>query len=168
MDNSAPEYWLRGPVHGIPDVLQPAAHALLQTQLEARQYTEGLQDDLLWKTPYSRASIGFHLQHIAGVTDRMMTYAKADSLSEDQFNDLDSKGKADENVQLQDLLSQLDLKVEEMLSYFRELHEVDLTEYRSVGRKKLPSSLLGILFHASEHSQRHIGQLLVTVSILKN
>jgi uncharacterized damage-inducible protein DinB len=168
MDKSASEYWLRGPVDGIPPLLQPAAHALLQTQLEAHQYTKGFDEQNLWKTPFGRASVGFHLQHISGVIDRMMTYAKASPLSEDQFNDLNSEGKADPNIHLKDLLIRLELKIEEMLSYFKQLYKSDLTEFRSVGRKKLPSTLIGVLFHAAEHSQRHVGQLLVTVSALKN
>jgi uncharacterized damage-inducible protein DinB len=167
MDNSNLEYWLRGPVDGIPDLLQPAAHALLQTRLESRTYTKNVDSAMLWKTPYGRASVGFHLQHISGVIDRMMSYAKAMPLTEQQLIYLKSEGKADSNIQLEDLLSHLELKTQEMLSYFKELNGVDLTELRTVGRKELPSTLQGVLFHAAEHGQRHIGQLLVTVSILK-
>ena len=39
---------------------------------------------------------------------------------------------------------------------------------REVGRAKLPSTVLGLLMHAAEHTMRHTGQLLVTIAVLKN
>ena len=41
-------------------------------------------------------------------------------------------------------------------------------ETRWVGRKRIPSNVLGLLFHAAEHMQRHTGQLLVTAKVLRN
>jgi len=35
-----------------------------------------------------------------------------------------------------------------------------------VGRKRIPSNVIGLLFHTAEHTQRHTGQLLVTVKVL--
>ena len=168
MASSPPEYWLRGPVEGIPALLQPAAHALLQTRLEARTYTKNFDQNLLWEKPHGRASVGFHLQHIAGVIDRMLTYAKQKALSKEQLDYLHQEGKPNQAIRLEDLLLYLETKIDEALLYFKKLEGEDLTSFRSVGRKKLPSTLLGILFHAAEHSQRHIGQLLVSVSSLEN
>ena len=168
MANSTPEYWLRGPVEGIPALLQPAAHALLQTRLEARTYTQNFDEGLLWDKPHGRASIGFHLQHIAGVIDRMLTYSKQKPLSKKQLDYLHQEGNPNQAIGLEDLLLYLETKIDEALLYFEKLEGEDLTKFRSVGRKELPSTLLGILFHAAEHSQRHIGQLLVSVSALEN
>ncbi|MBZ9626615.1 DinB family protein [Psychroflexus sp. CAK1W] len=168
MANSAAEHWLRGPVEGIPALLQPAAHAFLQTKLEAHRYTNNFDENKLWKTPFGRASIGFHLQHITGVIDRMLTYAQQKQLSETQFKYLKKEGKANDEVTLAVLLINLDAKVNEALLYFETLNDADLTEFRPVGRKKLPSTWIGVLFHAAEHSQRHSGQLMVTVSALNN
>ncbi|MEJ7911974.1 MAG: DinB family protein, partial [Chitinophagaceae bacterium] len=42
-----------------------------------------------------------------------------------------------------------------------------LTHERSVGRAKLPSTVAGLLFHAAEHTMRHVGQLITTIRILK-
>jgi uncharacterized damage-inducible protein DinB len=47
------------------------------------------------------------------------------------------------------------------------VEEHTLTEFRTVGRKQLPSSVMGLLFHAAEHTMRHAGQLLVTVQVLQ-
>lgn len=167
--NSNPQYevWLRGPVEGIPALLQPAAHALLQTSEELKKYTDGISPEQLWEKPVGRASIGFHLQHIIGVLDRMMTYSKGESLTESQFEFLRAEGKENSAIRLENLITDFDNKLAEALSYFKTLPEEILTEKRTVGRKKLPSTVIGLLFHAAEHSQRHTGQLLVTASILK-
>jgi uncharacterized damage-inducible protein DinB len=162
MTDSTPEYWLKGSVDGIPAVLQPAAHALLQTRVEARTYTRSLDENLLWKMPNGRASVGFHLQHITGVIDRMLTYAH-----QEQFDYLDQEGNPNPNILLDDLLLNLENKIDEALLHLRAIDSESVTSFRSVGRKELPSTLIGVLFHAAEHSQRHIGQLLVTVSALK-
>ena len=54
----------------------PAAHALLQTLEDAEHWTSGLTDDQIWTAPNGAASIGFHLMHLAGSTDRLLTYAR--------------------------------------------------------------------------------------------
>jgi uncharacterized damage-inducible protein DinB len=167
MDKAPPEFWLRGSVEGVPDLLQPAAHALLQSKLEAYKYTESFDETLLWKTPRSRASVGFHLQHITGVLDRMLSYAQEEGLSEIQFKKLENEGVPNAEITIDTLCRNFDTKVEEVIDYFKKLHKTDLTTKRNVGRQKLPSTLIGVLFHAAEHSQRHIGQLLVTVSSLE-
>jgi hypothetical protein len=40
--------------------------------------------------------------------------------------------------------------------------EATLTATREVGRARLPSTVIGLLFHAAEHTQRHAGQALTT------
>lgn len=163
-----PEVWLRGPIEGIPDQLQPAVHALLQSIEDTEKYLNGFPDNLLWQKPFGRASVGFHLQHLTGVLDRLMTYAKTKSLSEEQFKFFRNEGNADTKTTSVQLLEKFKKKVDEAVQYFKTLNGSDLTESRSVGRKKLPTTTLGLLFHAAEHSQRHVGQLLVTASVLKN
>lgn len=166
MTDKQPEVWLRGPVKDIPDLLQPAAHALLQTLEEANKYTLNVPDSKLWKKPTGRASIAFHLQHITGVIDRMLTYAQDNTLSEKQFDYLKSEGVVNASITKALLLQNLETKIQEALAYFKSIPNSNLTATRTVGRKKLPSTVIGLLFHAAEHSQRHIGQLLVTTSII--
>ncbi|MDT0689146.1 DinB family protein [Salegentibacter sp. F188] len=162
-----PEVWLRGPVSGIPVLLQPAAHALLQSREEVFNYTEAFPEVLLWDKPAGRASVGFHLQHITGVLDRMLTYAEGKPLSEEQFEFLRREGKPTEDRKLANLTTDFSKKVDEALEIFKAIQDEILTQKRTVGRKKLPSTVLGLYFHAAEHSQRHIGQMLVTISVLK-
>lgn len=161
------EYWLRGPVEDIPNLLQPAAHALLQSNKELKHYLINFPEDLRWEKVYNRASVGFHIQHMTGVLNRMMTYAEGKSLSDEQFEYLRNEGVENLNMGVEDLLADFEEQVNAALNYFKNIQEKTLTEKRFVGRKQLPSTVLGLLFHAAEHSQRHVGQLLVTVSVLK-
>tara|TARA_R110002051_G_scaffold212056_1_gene277201 strand:+ start:2315 stop:2842 length:528 start_codon:yes stop_codon:yes gene_type:complete len=160
------EFWLRGSVPDVPALLQPAAHALLQSKKEIYLYTKDFSKDLLWEKPFGRASVGFHMQHMTGVLNRMLTYAEEKSLSNDQFDYLKNEGNPENGITVEKLVEQFNNEVEVALQYFKQILESSLTEIRTVGRKKLPSTVIGLLFHAAEHSQRHAGQLLVTVSIL--
>jgi len=162
-----PEVWLRGPVEGIPALLQPAAHALLQAGEDMHTHADNFPKELLWQEPTGRASVGFHLQHLTGVLDRMLTYARKENLSDLQFDHLKEEGVENSNISTLQLMQDFDSKVSEAMEYFKTVDIDTLTEERSVGRKKIPSTHLGLLFHAAEHSQRHIGQMLVTISILK-
>lgn len=166
--NSQPEVWLRGKIDAIPDLLQPAAHALLQAKEDIQKYTEDFPEDLLWQKPADRASVGFHLQHITGVLDRMFTYAEGKKLSDAQFSALKNEGNPEIETTLSHLVHTSTEKIKNTINQFKNIDEKTLTESRTVGRKDLPSTVIGLLFHAAEHVQRHVGQLLVTVSILKD
>ena len=162
-----PEVWLRGPITNISPYLQPAAHALLQVSEDLPALFQDFPETLLHDKVLGKASVAFHLKHLTGVLDRMMSYAQEKSLSEKQFQFLKNEKEqfAEDHAQL--LISQFQEKVQEALRYFTSLKDADLTSFRAVGRQKLPSSLLGLLFHAAEHAQRHYGQLLLTVTFLK-
>jgi uncharacterized damage-inducible protein DinB len=161
-----PEVWLRGPIPGISPYLQPAAHALLQAKEEINALMASFPDSLLCEKPAGMASAAFHLQHIPGVLDRLLTYAKGVQLSEEQFVYLKKEGvPGDETTQ--ELLQVFNQKLDAFVEELKTLDEKMLTESREVGRAKLPSTVLGLLFHAAEHTMRHNGQLLVTVNILQ-
>ena len=161
-----PEAWLRGPVEGVPDALQPVAHALIQAREEARDLLRDFPVERLWTRPAGLASVGFHLQHIAGVIDRLFTYARGESLSDVQRQALAKEGSSLESSGgVNDLLNILDAQVDRALAQLRGTEPHALAEVRRVGRKQLPSTMLGLLFHAAEHSQRHVGQMLVTARV---
>ena len=163
-----PEVWLRGPLPGIPALLQPVAHALLQAREEVETHLRDFPADRLWERPAGVASVGFHLQHLAGVLDRLFTYARGEGLTAGQLAALAAEGKptglASEPAALVQLFGQ---QVEKSLAQLRITDEKTLTEPREVGRAKLPSTVLGLLFHAAEHTQRHVGQLLVTARVVQ-
>ena len=166
MAENLPEVWLRGPLPEIPALLQPAAHALLQATEEIKDLMQDLPEHLLWERPADVASPGFHLLHITGVLDRLCTYAKGESLSEEQLRYLKEESKQ-QQVAAMELVAQVERQVQQTLDQYKKTEESSLTDKRTVGRKALPSTVQGLLFHAAEHTMRHLGQLLVTVKVLK-
>lgn len=168
-ETKLPEVWLRGALPNIPSLLQPVAHALLQAREEVNELMKNFPDQLLWQKPAGVASPGFHLQHLKGVLDRLYTYAKGEVLSAQQLDALRAEGDpAKTTSATQQLLEAFNQQVDEAISQLQNTDEKTLTEFRGVGRAKLPSTVLGLLFHASEHTMRHVGQLNVTVRILTN
>jgi uncharacterized damage-inducible protein DinB len=163
----SPEVWLRGPLPGIPGTLQPVAHALLQAKEELHAAMRDFPEALLWERPAGVASVGFHLQHLAGVLDRLFTYARGASLSQEQLKKLSEEGKAQEaDNTVRRLLDDFDKQVDSALDQLGRTSEQGLQEIRLVGRARVPSTQLGLLVHSAEHTMRHLGQLLVTTRIL--
>ena len=160
------EVWLRGPVEGVPPLLQPVAHALLQAREEVTGLVQEFPETLLWKKPAGTASVGFHLRHLTGVLDRLFTYARGEALTSEQLAYLKAEQAPDE-VGVNALLESFSHKVDAVLEELQNTDEATLLEPRSVGRAQLPSTKLGLFVHAAEHSQRHVGQLLVTVRALE-
>lgn len=163
-----PEVWLRGPLPHIPPLLQPVAHALLQAREELTILLHAFPGDLLWQRPAGVASPGFHLRHLVGVLDRLLTYAQGKTLSEEQMAFLQNEGKEQGGISTHDLLADFGRQVDQALAQMEQMDETKLTEVRLVGRAQLPSTVLGLLFHAAEHTMRHLGQLLVTVKVLRD
>ena len=158
-----PEVWLRGPLPGVPALLQPVGHALLQAREEVTAALVDFPEKNLWNRPADVASVGFHLQHLTGVLDRLFTYAHGRALSTDQLDALALEGKGSESMQT--LMNNFHAQVDRALEQLRATPDQILTETRGVGRAQLPSTVVGILFHAAEHTQRHVGQLLVTARV---
>lgn len=96
----------------------------------------------------------------------MLTYARGEALTGKQFTALKLEGDPASGADIPFLLREFENKVEEAIQIFKQIPEDKLTQPRSFGREKLPSTVIGLLFHAAEHSQRHVRQLLVTVSVL--
>ncbi|MEO8521613.1 MAG: DinB family protein [Acidobacteriota bacterium] len=162
-----PEVWMRGPVPGIPALLQPVAHSLLQCQEELHAHLAALQPAALWARPGGAAAVGFHVRHAAGSLDRLFTYARGEALSPAQYAALKVEGDPDLSVEAAaTLLSGLDAAIEAALAQLRRTGEETLLEPRGVGRARLPSTVLGLLFHAAEHTQRHAGQAVTTARII--
>jgi uncharacterized damage-inducible protein DinB len=163
-----PEPWLRGPVAGIVPQLQPVAHALIMAIEDTRAAASVLTADELWARPSGAASAGFHLVHLAGSTDRLFTYARGEALSEAQRAALAVESSLDRDPpSLEAMLSAWHDTVDRALAQLKSTPADTLTEARQVGRAKLPSTVLGLLFHAAEHASRHTGQLVTTARIVK-
>lgn len=163
-----PEPWLRGPLPGIADLLQPAAHALVMAREDVERALADLTEEQLWLRPQGIASVGFHVAHLAGSTDRLFTYARGECLSEAQRTTLKREATVDEARPSKDqLIRGWRERVEEGLRLLGSIPESTLTERRLVGRAELPSTVLGLLFHAAEHASRHTGQIVTTTKLVR-
>lgn len=69
-------------------------------------------------------------------------------------------------VTLPDLVRATTAQIDRALEQLQRTTRDELLEFRGVGRAQLPSNVLGLLFHAAEHSTRHAGQLITTAKIL--
>ena len=162
------EVWLRGPLPGVPALLQPVAHALLQAKEEVNRLMVDFPEIYLWIRPVGMASPGFHLQHMTGVIDRLFTYAQGDQLNQDQMDFLHSESEPPQKVDsVAALLDAFSARVNEAVAKLGIVDEATLTEVRGVGRAQIPSTVIGLYVHTAEHVMRHSGQLLVTVRMLK-
>jgi uncharacterized damage-inducible protein DinB len=168
MPNNLPEVWLRGPLPTVPPLLQPVAHALLQAREEVREMLAAFPAAKLAERPLGLASVGFHLRHLAGVLDRTFTYARGEALSETQLAYLAAEGQPPTHPgAVQELVQLFNQQVDSALAQLEATPESSLPEWRGVGRAQLPSTVIGLLVHAAEHTTRHVGQLLVTVRVVR-
>ncbi len=165
--SNTPEAWLRGPLEGVDPYLMPVAHALVQAREDLERATTGLGTDELWARPGGAAPIGFHLRHIAGVLDRLLTYARGEMLSEEQMQFLRTEGEPGERpAEVDRLVDEARAAIEAALEQVRATPQASLLEPRGVGRKQLPSTVLGLLYHAAEHVTRHTGQIITTAKVV--
>ncbi|HET7274842.1 MAG TPA: DinB family protein [Longimicrobiaceae bacterium] len=161
------EAWLRGPIDGVNPYLMPAAHALIQAGEDLHRAAESLTTEELWEKTGGAASLGFHLTHIPGTIDRLLTYARGEMLSDNQLKALKRESDPGKSSTATDLLQEIAATVGRALTQIRNTPEEDLLQPREVGRKRLPSTVLGLISHAAEHTQRHTGQVITTAKILR-
>ena len=152
------EPWLRGPIEGVHPLIAPALYAFQHAREDLAKWTAGLTTEQFWATPHEFGSVGFHIRHIAGSTDRLMTYVQGRQLSAEQIAFL--RAEKNPGATREQLLAELDAAFQKAEAVARSLPPEALTEPRGVGRKMLPTTVLGLLAHIAEHTQRHIGQAI--------
>ena len=162
-----PEAWLRGPIEGVDAYLQPAAHALVQAREDIEIATTAISLEQLWMRPNGAASLGYHLRHLAGSLDRLLTYARGSQLDDRQHAalkmEIEPGNPPDSVTKVADHARNA---IDAALAQIRATRREELLEPRAVGRKGLPSTVLGLLVHAAEHTTRHVGQAITTARIV--
>ena len=166
MNVNQPDVWLRGPIYGIPPLLVPVAHSLMQAREDAFRAVSEVREEALWTRPNGAASAAFHLFHAAHALDRLMTYARGEPLQEPQRRAIALERSGEFDVSRADLLELLDMAIDRALLQLRCTPESSLLKDRRVGKADLPSTVLGLLYHASEHTARHVGQLITTIKVI--
>ena len=166
--DSLPEVWLRGPLPGLSPLLMPAAHCLLHCREELTSAAASLTPGQIWARPAGVAAVGFHLRHIVGSLDRLLTYARGAQLERAQLAVLRAEGEpGDPPEGAASLITAAQSAIDAAIEVLRKTDEADLLLPRSVGRAGLPSNVIGLLFHCAEHTHRHTGQLVTTAKIVR-
>lgn len=155
-----PEPWLRGPIEGVHALVAPLFFSFAQVREDLRKYTEGLTDEDVWQAAGPNASLGFQLRHMAGSVDRLATYLAGGDLSKEQLEAL--RAESVPGASLRDLLAALDQTLSSVEEKLKAIDPGSLYEPRYVGRKRMPTSVIGLLVHIAEHTQRHLGQAINT------
>jgi hypothetical protein len=160
------EAWQRGPVPGFEPLLMPVVHALIQAREDLERLITSVPPEHVWRRPGGAASIGFHVRHAGGALDRLFTYARGEALSEAQRAALKTEEDPGEpSVPLTAVVADVGRIIDAALDQLRATPSNSLLDDRKVGRAGLPASVLGLLFHAAEHTTRHVGQALTTALV---
>ena len=153
------EAWLRGPMEGVDPLIAPVLFTFTQAREDLAKFTEGLTEEQIW-TLHTCGGVGFHIRHISRSTDRLVTYLEGRQLSDGQFGEGEPGGSREE------LLAEMDCVFSRAEAVVRAIDVATLREAREVGRKKLPTTVVGLLTHIAEHTQRHVGQAITCATLL--
>lgn len=164
-----PEPWLRGPIAGVPPLLQPVAHALVMSIEDISAAVDGLTEEQVWRRPGEVASVGFHLAHLSGSTERLLTYSRDEALSAQQLEALERERHVDEErPPSAELLDRWQAVVKSAIEHLAATDQSTLPDSRVIGRARLPSTVVGVLFHVAEHASRHTGQVITTAKVVRH
>lgn len=154
------EPWLSGPIEGVHPLIAPLLHSFAQVREDAATWTESLTIEQLWAEPHGAGSVGFHLRHAGGAAERLCVYLLGGQLNDEQLAAM--KAEKTPGATRDELLAELNRRLDAVASAARSLDPARLAEPRAVGRKLLPTTAIGLLVHIAEHTQRHLGEAIVT------
>ncbi|HEY9138092.1 MAG TPA: DinB family protein, partial [Terriglobus sp.] len=157
------EPWLRGTLSEVEPVRRAVLHALELAEEDVLRWTRDLDNDALEMQPLGLPSVGFQMRHIARSIDRLLTYADGRGLSDEQMDALQTEHVA--GVSGDELRRQVRDAIAAVRPFSLRFSQAELNEPRGVGRAGLPTTLAGLLIHIAEHTQRHVGQLIVTAKV---
>lgn len=159
------EPWMRGPLEGVQTLAQPLLFSFQHAREDLAQWTNGFTTGQVWATPFGLGPVGFHVRHAGGSVERLMVYLQGGQLSGAQMTDL--KSEMTPGASLEELLAQLDARFKAAEAIARGVDPRSWTEPRYVGRKKLPTTVGGLMTHMAEHTQRHVGEAIVTAKVVR-
>jgi hypothetical protein len=159
------EPWLRGPLKGVHPLVAPTVHAYMQALEDLARWTDGLSDAQIWSRPHGLAPVGFQLRHIAGSVERLTTYLRGEQLTSGQLEA--SRREMEPGPGRTELLEMITRSLQDSERVIRSLDPSTLTDARAVGRKQLSTTVAGLVVHLAEHTQRHVGELIVTTKLAR-
>lgn len=158
------EPWLRGSESDVPAVGRAVLHALQLAAEDLRKWCSVLSDEQLNTSPAGAPPVAFHMRHLARSIDRLLTYAEAGELSEEQLARL--RAELADGTKKKELFAELTAALNDAAIRVRALARLNLEEPRTVGRKRLRTTVGGLLVHVADHTQRHVGQAVTTARVV--
>jgi hypothetical protein len=146
-------------------MLAPTLQAFQQVREDLEHWTAGLTDRQIWLRPRGLAPVGFQLRHIAGSVERLTAYLRGEQLTAEQLEA--ARNEMDPSLGKTELLELVMRYLANSENAIRELNPATLSDARAVGRKKLPTTVAGLLVHLAEHTQRHVGELIILVKLAR-
>lgn len=150
----------------VDPLLRPLLHSFDHARLDLAHWTEGMSAEEIWARPFGLGAVGFHIRHIAGSAERLFTYARGEMLTEQQFTYLKEEERVASGSR-EELLAQLTVTFDWIAAAVRALDPATLGEPRTLGRKRMPTTLAGLLVHIAEHTQRHVGEAIITAKVVR-
>lgn len=160
-----PDPWLRGTHSELPAVLRAVLHAFDLAKEDVDKWTADLSDADLHASPAGLTPLSFHLRHIPGALDRLLSYAEGHQLSAEQLAAL--RAEQEPGGLRDELFAAFNNGLATAARRVRAFSAADLDQPRTIGKKQLPATVGGILFHLADHTQRHTGQIVTTAKLLK-
>jgi uncharacterized damage-inducible protein DinB len=162
--SSAVEPWLHGTHTEVPALQRAVIHALELAGEDLRRWCAPLTEEQVHRTLRNIPSVAFQLRHIGGSVDRLLTYAEGKQLSEVQMAYLPEESAAIGSSE--EILCDVERALREAVLRVRGFAVEEMEMARGVGRKKLPTTVGGLLVHVAEHTQRHVGQAITTAKLV--
>lgn len=159
------EPWLRGPIEGVHPLAAPLLYSLQQAREDLAHHTEGLTSEQLWSARHGVAPVGFQLKHIAGSVERLTTYLEGRQLDEAQRAAM--QREKEPGGGREELLALVEAAFSRAERVVRGLDPERLADAREVGRLRLPTTVIGLLTHIAEHTQRHVGEAICAARIAR-
>jgi uncharacterized damage-inducible protein DinB len=147
-------------------LIAPLLFSFQQAREDLRRCLNGLSAEQIWATPHGFGSLGFHLRHIAGSTDRLTTYLQGAGLTPEQMAALHAEHES-AGAGSEELLALIEDSFRKAEAIVRRIDPSTLAEPRTVGRQHLPTTVIGLLVHIAEHTQRHVGQAVSAAKLAR-
>jgi uncharacterized damage-inducible protein DinB len=161
---SSIEPWLRGGETDVAAVGRAVLHALHLADEDLRKWCGNLSDTEVNARPGGASPVSFHIRHLARSLDRLLTYAEGRNLNEQQMTRL--RTELDPGATRGELFAELTAALSDGAERVRALARTNLEEARTVGKKRLPTTVGGLLVHVADHTQRHVGQAMTTAKVV--
>jgi hypothetical protein len=171
---------LRGAIPGVDPLLAPVFFSFTQVREDLALHTRDLSPDDVWRQVGSLPALGFQLRHIAGSVERLTSYLMDEQLSPGQIACMKQEGGPATGVAgtsvagssvdppgVDELLAGVDAALANAEARMATIDPATIHEPRYIGRKRLPTTVLGLLVHIAEHTQRHLGQAITTAKLVR-